>query len=201
MNNNTQKPLFAMILRSLRPRANMSSPSTRFLLSSQQPRRTLIPPPSEKAGPLMERRSDRELPPLPNLNRWFKTFPIFVAIMIGSTLAIFNYEKSTSSIVSATLYALRTSDTGREVLGENIYFRDRFPWIWGKINQLHGNIDIRFAVKGTKGEGMMRFRSIRRTRMGYVSCALLLWQSSLSHFQNYFLWNPNGSVRTFTNMY
>lgn len=163
-----------MILRSLRPRANMSSPSTRFLLSSQQARRTLIPPPSEKAGPLMERRSDRELPPLPNLNRWFKTFPIFVAIMIASTLAIFNYEKSTSSIVSATLYALRTSDTGREVLGENIYFRDRFPWIWGKINQLHGNIDIRFAVKGTKGEGMMRFRSIRRTRMGYVSCDLFL---------------------------
>lgn len=194
MNNNTQKPLFAMILRSFRPRANMSSPSTRFLLSSQQPRRTLIPPPSEKAGPLMERRSDRELPPLPNLNRWLKTFPIFVAIMIGSTLAIFNYEKSTSSIVSATLYALRTSDTGREVLGENIYFRDRFPWIWGKINQLHGNIDIRFAVKGTKGEGMMRFRSIRRTRMGYVSCALILWQSSLSQFQSYFLWDPNGSV-------
>lgn len=174
MNNNTQKPLFAMILRSLRPRANMSSPFPRSLLSSQQPRRTLIPAPSEKAGPLMERRSDRELPPLPNLNRWFKSFPIFVAIMIGSTLAIFNYEKSTSSIVSATLYALRTSDTGKEALGENIYFRDRFPWIWGKINQLHGNIDIRFAVKGTKGEGMMRFRSIRRTRTGYVSCDLLL---------------------------
>lgn len=167
--NNKQKPLFAMILRSLRPRASISSPSARFLLASQQPRRTLIAPPSEKAGPLMERRSDRELPPLPNLNRWFKTFPIFVAIMIASTLAIFNYEKSTSSIVSATLYALRTSDTGKEVLGENIYFRDRFPWIWGKINQLHGNIDIRFAVKGTKGEGMMKFRSIRRTRMGYVS--------------------------------
>lgn len=39
---------------------------------------------------------------------------------------------------------------------------------------MHGNIDIRFAVKGTKGEGMMRFRSIRRTRMGYVSCDLVL---------------------------
>lgn len=180
---NKQKPLFAMILRSLRPRANISSTSTRFLLSSQQPRRTLIPPPSEKAGPLMERRSDRELPPLPNLNRWFKTFPIFVAIMIASTLAIFNYEKSTSSIVSATLYALRTSNTGKEVLGENIYFRDKFPWIWGKINQLHGNIDIRFAVKGTKGEGVMKFRSIRRTRMGYVS-VICFWQSSPRPFRD-----------------
>lgn len=40
------------------------------------------------------------------------------------------------------------------------------------MNQLHGRIDIRFAVKGTKGKGMMRFRSVRRTRMGYVSLAL-----------------------------
>ncbi|KAI4287136.1 MAG: hypothetical protein L6R35_003605, partial [Caloplaca aegaea] len=75
--------------------------------------------------------------------------------------------KASSSIVAATLYALRTSEAGRRELGDEIYFRDKFPWIWGEMNQLHGRIDVRFAVKGTKGKGMMRFRSFRRGRMGF----------------------------------
>ncbi|KAL8712565.1 MAG: hypothetical protein Q9220_003096 [cf. Caloplaca sp. 1 TL-2023] len=116
----------------------------------------------------MTRRSDRALPPLPSSRKlWFRTLPIFLAIISVSTLAIFNYQKASSSIVNATLYALRTSEAGRRELGEQIYFRDKFPWIWGEMNQLHGRIDISFGVKGTKGTGMMRFRSVRRTRMGY----------------------------------
>ena len=137
-------------------------------------RRNLIAAPREgKDGPLMSRRSDRALPPIPSALRTWRTLPIFIAILIVSALGIFNYEKSSSSIVSATLYALRTSEEGRRELGDNIYFRDKFPWVWGKIHQLQGNVDISFAVKGTKGSGMMRFRSIRRTRMGRVSLGLL----------------------------
>jgi len=118
----------------------------------------------------MTRRSDRALPSVPSSSRlWFRTLPIFLAIITASTLAIFNYQKASSSIVNATLYALRTSEAGKRELGGNIYFRDKFPWIWGEMNQLHGRVDVQFGVKGTRGRGMMRFKSVRRTRMGYVS--------------------------------
>lgn len=82
--------------------------------------------------------------------------------------AIFNYQKSSSSVVSSTLYALRTSPRAREILGSEIYFARKMPWISGTLNQLHGRIDISFWVKGSKGQGKMRFRSTRPNRMSYV---------------------------------
>lgn len=136
-------------------------------------RRTLIAAPSANSGPLMERRPDRELPEVPQpWKMWARTMPIFLAIVTLSSLGIFNYQKQSSSVVASTLYALRTSDLGRQELGDEIYFRDRFPWIWGQMDQLHGKIDIQFGVKGTKGSGMMRFRSERPRRMGFVSKTL-----------------------------
>jgi cytochrome c oxidase assembly factor 1 len=98
--------------------------------------------------------------------KWLRTIPIFLAVLISSTLAIFNYQKSSSSVVSSTLYALRTSPKAREYLGDEIYFAHKMPWIWGEMNQLHGRIDITFEVKGTKASGTMRFTSHRKTRMG-----------------------------------
>lgn len=134
-------------------------------------KRTLIAPPQPNSGQiLMSRRSDRALPSItPSYRIWLRTAPIFVIIVTLSALGIFNYQKSSSSVVAATLYALRTSDIGRHELGDEIYFRDMWPWIWGEMNQLHGRINISFGVKGTKGKGLMRFRSERRGRMGYVS--------------------------------
>ncbi|QSZ33237.1 hypothetical protein DSL72_002825 [Monilinia vaccinii-corymbosi] len=130
-------------------------------------RRTLIAAPKPGDGPLMERRGDRELPELPeNGMRWMRSIPIFLAVLIASTLAIFNYQKSSSSVVSSTLYALRTSPKAREFLGDEIYFAHKMPWIWGEMNQLHGRIDIQFEVKGTKRSGTMRFTSFRPTRQG-----------------------------------
>ncbi|KAL8691342.1 MAG: hypothetical protein Q9218_003410 [Villophora microphyllina] len=138
------------------------------LRSSQIRRRTLIAAPSPDDGPLMTRRSDRALPAIPSSRKlWLRTLPIFFGVITLSTFAIFNYQKASSSTVNATLYALRTSEVGKRELGERIYFRDKFPWIWGEMNQLHGRIDIRFGVKGTKGKGMMRFKSVRKTRMGF----------------------------------
>lgn len=64
------------------------------------------------------------------------------------------------------MYALRTSPKAREYLGDEIYFYSKMPWIWGEMNQLHGRIDIKFEVKGTKNSGTMRFKSHRPTRMG-----------------------------------
>jgi cytochrome c oxidase assembly factor 1 len=98
--------------------------------------------------------------------RWFRTVPIFLVVLLSSTLAIFNYQKSSSSVVSSTMYALRTSPQAREILGDDIYFKQKMPWIWGEMNQLHGRIDIQFSVKGTKSSGMMRFTSFRATRQG-----------------------------------
>ena len=137
-------------------------------------RRSLIPAPTQRSGPLLERRADRELPPLPPsaASRWLKTLPLFVTAIGLSALAIFNYQKTSSSVVNSTLYSLRTNPEARAILGDEIYFRDRFPWIWGELNQLHGKIDIGFWVKGNNGSGYMRFRSVRRARMGYVRCNL-----------------------------
>jgi cytochrome c oxidase assembly factor 1 len=98
-----------------------------------------------------------------------RTFPFFAVAVGAAMLGIFNYQKSSSSVVSSTLYALRTSPQAREILGDEIYFAQQIPWISGEMNQLHGRIDISFWVKGTKTQGKMRFRSIRPDRMSYVS--------------------------------
>lgn len=133
------------------------------------PRRTLIPAPGPNTGPLMERRADRELPTINNSRGWLKSLPIFVVAVGAAMLGIFNYQKSSSSVVSSTLYALRTSPQAREILGDEIYFAQQIPWISGEMNQLHGRIDISFWVKGTKGQGKMRFKSVRPDRMSFVS--------------------------------
>jgi cytochrome c oxidase assembly factor 1 len=100
-----------------------------------------------------------------------RTVPIFLAVLISSTLAIFNYQKSSSSVVASTMYSLRTSPKAREYLGNEIYFAHKMPWIWGEMNQLHGRIDIQFEVKGSKNSGTMRFKSFRATRMGVFETA------------------------------
>ena len=51
-----------------------------------------------------------------------------------------------------------------------------WPWIWGEMNQLHGRVDIHFGVKGTRGKGVMRFKSVRTGRMGKVNCGFGLWK-------------------------
>lgn len=133
----------------------------------------VLPALREGDGPPHERRPNRQLPPPPRpWIMWAKTFPIFAAIMVGSALVLFNYERQSSSVVTSTLYALRTSELARNELGNEIYFRDKFPWIWGKMDQLHGKINIQFGVKGTKGRGMVRFHCVRPQRMGFVSCLI-----------------------------
>ncbi|XHG00503.1 hypothetical protein AWENTII_003949 [Aspergillus wentii] len=132
-------------------------------------RRNLIPAPSANSGPLLERRADRELPSIKTERRWLRTLPLFAVAVGAAMFGIFNYQKSSSSVVSSTLYALRNSPRAREILGDEIYFAQQMPWISGEMNQLHGRIDISFWVKGTKSQGKMRFRSIRPDRMSYVS--------------------------------
>ncbi|KAI2634164.1 DUF1783-domain-containing protein [Hypomontagnella submonticulosa] len=154
-------------------------------------RRTLVSAPKPGDGPLMERRPDRELPSsFPSLSvafeisvleriswltskltdingfRWARTLPIFLAIIAASSVAIFNYQKLSSPVVASTLYALRTNQRARELLGDEIYFKHQIPWIAGEMNQLRGRIDIRFPVKGTRSTAVMRFASFRPTPKG-----------------------------------
>ncbi len=145
-------------------------PNTTIRSSS---RRTLIPAPAANSGPITERRADRELPSINSEGRrWIRTLPIFAVVVGAAMLGIFNYQKSSSSVVSSTLYALRTSPRAREILGDQIYFAQKIPWISGEMNQLHGRIDISFWVKGTKSQGKMRFKSIRPDRMSFVSFSI-----------------------------
>ncbi|KAJ9132634.1 Cytochrome c oxidase assembly factor 1 [Pleurostoma richardsiae] len=130
-------------------------------------RRGIVAAPKPGDGPLMERRPDRELPDVEKTGfKWSHTLPIFAAIIACCSAAIFNYQKQSSPVVSSTLYALRTSDRAREYLGDEIYFKQQIPWISGEMNQLHGRINISFAVKGTRAEGVMRFASHRPTPRG-----------------------------------
>lgn len=141
--------------------------------ATTQTRTQYIPAPTESSGPLLSRRPDRELPSLKQSHIWLKTLPLFIAVIAASSLALFNYQKSSSSTVNSILYALRTNDTSREALGDEIYFNSKVPWISGELNQLHGKIDISFWVKGKKGKGKVRFVSIRRRRDGFVRCHTL----------------------------
>jgi cytochrome c oxidase assembly factor 1 len=86
--------------------------------------------------------------------------------MVITCGAFFNYQKQESSVVTSTLYALRTNPAVREILGDEIYFASKYPWIKGDINQVHGRIDIRFWVKGTKRQGEVRLRCKRNRRSG-----------------------------------
>jgi len=159
-------PTTAMIPRA---RASHLRPLRSLFRHNVVPRRSITAAPTPGSGPLMERRGDRELPSIESSRRWLRTVPIFAVIMVLSTLGIFNYQKSNSSVVSSTLYALRTNSQAREILGDEIYFASKTPWISGELNQLHGRIDIQFWVKGTKRQALMRFKSERKYRMGYVS--------------------------------
>lgn len=86
--------------------------------------------------------------------------------MAISLFAFFNYQKTESSVVTSTLYALRTNPAVREQLGDEIYFASKNPWVRGEINQVHGRIDISFWVKGTRKQGEVKLRCRRRGRGG-----------------------------------
>jgi cytochrome c oxidase assembly factor 1 len=103
------------------------------------------------------------LPDVPaGISVWLKTLPIFVLLITLSSLAIFNYEKSTSSTVNSILYALRTNVHARDLLGDEIYFASKVPWISGELSPMQGVINIRFRVKGTKGAAETKFVAVKR---------------------------------------
>ncbi|OSS51718.1 hypothetical protein B5807_03861 [Epicoccum nigrum] len=153
----------------------------------------LIPPPKD-GEVLLERKPNRALPPIPPLisPQVLKTFPIFVIAMTVSVLVFFNYQKQESSVVTSTLYALRTNPLVREELGDEIYFASKYPWISGEINQVHGRIDISFNVKGTKRQGNVRLRCKRKGRGGLYSTRE--WSLTMEDGRKLELYDPKGDA-------
>jgi cytochrome c oxidase assembly factor 1 len=173
----------------------------------------LIPPPKD-GEILMERRPNRELPPyvpqspamhehpptnlcapsVPPLisKQVVRTFPLFLLAMFITTAAFFNYQKQESSVVTSTLYALRTNPAVREQLGDEIYFASKYPWIKGEINQVHGRIDITFWVKGTRKQGEVRLRCRRRGRGGLYYTQE--WSLTIENGERMELYDPNGNA-------
>ena len=95
-------------------------------------------------------RIDRELPdPTGDKVQQRLTFVGFTIAMGASLALIFNYEKTESPIVVNTLYYLRRSPRTRELLGENIEFDGIIPWVFGELNQVSGNVNIKFHIKGS----------------------------------------------------
>ncbi|KAF2266621.1 hypothetical protein CC78DRAFT_577931 [Lojkania enalia] len=182
------------------------------------PPEPLIPPPKE-GEILLERRPNRDLPPYvpkrplsnpmspaktnyqltqPSSVPPFipkdvqRTFPIFVLVMGISVFAFFNYQKQESSVVTSTLYALRTNPLVREELGDEIYFASKYPWIRGEINQVHGRINISFWVKGTRRQGKVVLRCRRRGRGGYF--VTQEWSLELEDGRVLQLYDPDGNA-------
>ncbi|KAJ4294548.1 cytochrome oxidase assembly protein 1 [Kalmusia sp. IMI 367209] len=157
------------------------------------PPERLIPPPKD-GEILLERKPNRDLPPVPPFIHpsVLRTLPIFIISMTIATLAFFNYQKCESSVVTSTLYALRTNPAVREQLGDEIYFASKYPWISGEINQVHGRIDIRFWVKGTRKQGEVRLRCKRRGKSGlYVTRE---WSLTLEDGTRMELYDPEGNA-------
>lgn len=141
----------------------------RYFITSPRPQASAATGPSS-SGTIPPNLLQRQTPysrPLPSLallsssRRWLRTLPIFFAILTGSALAIFNYQKANSPVITATMYSLRTNDRVRSVLGDEVYFGSRWALIWGEINLVQGRIDVRFSVKGSKQRGLCRFRARR----------------------------------------
>jgi cytochrome c oxidase assembly factor 1 len=158
------------------PRRNPLPRSLRPLRPSQStshlPRRTYTPAPTATSGPLLSRRADRALPALASINNPWHTWrhaPLVAVLLLVGGAAVFNYEKLNHSVVGSSLYALRVHPRSREVLGDEVYFAQRIPWIWGSIDPMHGCIDVRFGVKGSRRKGMMRFRAVRGKGDEFVS--------------------------------
>ncbi|KAL2873317.1 cytochrome oxidase assembly protein 1 [Colletotrichum sp. CLE4] len=163
MFSNTVTRRFASSLRSAAARQRQQPQQLR----AQAQRRWATAAPKPGSGPLMERRADRELPDLNQITfRWSRTLPLFAAAIALSSIAIFNYQKSSSPVIASTLYALRTSPKAREYLGDEVQFKHQIPWIAGEMNQLHGRIDISFSVKGSRNEAVMKFASYRTSHKG-----------------------------------
>jgi hypothetical protein len=80
----------------------------------------------------------------------------------GLLFYAFNLQRHESAIVAATLFSLRNDDRVRSIIGDGAHFKHGgWTWIHGTVNYLKGNVDICFAVRASKGDAQVSFKSKR----------------------------------------
>ncbi|EDR03343.1 uncharacterized protein LACBIDRAFT_191598 [Laccaria bicolor S238N-H82] len=112
----------------------------------------------------------RELPKIKS--KWpvaISALTIAVLGWSGFMAYVTNQEKLSSSVSRSILRAVREDPQLRQVLGEVIrpqpeWWLNGDPWISGHINQLQGNIDVSFRIRGSRSSGTIYFTSIRKEK-------------------------------------
>ncbi|KAJ7293751.1 cytochrome oxidase assembly protein 1 [Mycena rebaudengoi] len=73
-----------------------------------------------------------------------------------------NETKVTSSVVKQILRTIKSDPQLTEPKPE--WWLNGYPIIDGQINQLQGNIDVSFRIKGSRGSGTVYFTSVRKAK-------------------------------------
>ncbi|KAJ1645494.1 cytochrome oxidase assembly protein 1 [Coemansia asiatica] len=95
---------------------------------------------------------ERDLPGPKSRKREIGIFVAVAAITWGlGTVIAFNYQRMTSTPVTAALFTARHNDEIKQELGSQLNFTSAFPWISGDISHLKGFVEVEFDVVGSKG--------------------------------------------------
>ncbi|KAJ6501657.1 cytochrome oxidase complex assembly protein 1-domain-containing protein [Mycena polygramma] len=112
----------------------------------------------------------RELPRIEK--RWPMMLGLTAIVLTswaGFLTYVTNETKVTSSVVKQILRTIKTDPQLLEALGLAIrpqpeWWLNGYPIIHGQINQLQGNIDVSFRIKGSLGSGTVYFTSVRKAK-------------------------------------
>ncbi|KAJ6626836.1 cytochrome oxidase complex assembly protein 1-domain-containing protein [Mycena sp. CBHHK59/15] len=112
----------------------------------------------------------RDLPRIEK--RWPTVLGITAVVMCGWAgflTYVTNETKVTSSVVKQILRTIKSDYHLAESLGQAIrpqpeWWLNGYPIIHGQINQLQGNIDVSFRIKGSQGSGTVYFTSVRKAK-------------------------------------
>ncbi|KAJ7102333.1 cytochrome oxidase assembly protein 1, partial [Mycena belliarum] len=104
--------------------------------------------------------------------RWPAVLGITALVLTGWAAFltyVTNETKVTSSVVKQVLRTIKADPQLAETLGLAIrpqpeWWLNGYPIIHGQINQLQGNIDVSFRIKGSTGSGTVYFTSVRKAK-------------------------------------
>ncbi|KAJ7225915.1 cytochrome oxidase complex assembly protein 1-domain-containing protein [Mycena pura] len=131
-----------------------------------------VPPVSSQDRPSMYSnfKSHRDLPRIEK--RWPTALGVTAVVLVGWAAFltyVTNETKVTSSVVKQIVRTLKADPQLRELLGLALrpqpeWWLNGYPLIHGQINQLQGNVDVSFRIKGSLGFGTVYFTSIRKAK-------------------------------------
>ncbi|KAJ7139697.1 cytochrome oxidase complex assembly protein 1-domain-containing protein [Mycena epipterygia] len=108
----------------------------------------------------------------PSKKRWPAVLGLTALVLTGWAAFltyVTNETKVTSSVVKQILRTIKGDPRLAEMLGLAIrpqpeWWLNGYPIIHGQINQLQGNIDVSFRIKGSLGSGTVYFTSVRKAK-------------------------------------